>query len=43
MSTLRYLKIPPDRPDELEDGEDEDELDKMMEERARKLVETVAK
>ena len=43
MSTLRYLKIPPDRPDELEDGEEEDELDKMMEERARKLVETAAR
>ena len=34
MSTLRYLMIPPDRPEELDDGEDEDELDRMIDERA---------
>ena len=34
MSTLRYLMVPPDRPEELEDGEEEDELDRMVDERA---------
>jgi cell division protein FtsI/penicillin-binding protein 2 len=33
---LRYLMVPPDRPDELEESEDEDVYDKVMEERAAK-------
>lgn len=35
-SALRYLMIPPDRPDELEDFGDEDELDQLIEERSKK-------
>ena len=35
-AALRYLMVPPDKPDELEDVDDEDELDQIMEERARK-------
>jgi len=38
MSALRYLMVPPDRPYELDEGDDEDELDRMMEERAHKLA-----
>ncbi len=38
MATLRYLMVPPDRPDELEDGLEEDELDRIIEERAQKLL-----
>lgn len=38
MATLRYLMVPPDRPDELEDGMEEDELDRIIEERAQKLL-----
>ena len=34
---LRYLMINPDRPDELSDFEDDDEFDRIMEERARKI------
>lgn len=33
---LRYLMVPPDRPDELDEFEDDDEFDKIMEERAIK-------
>ena len=36
MASLRYLMVPPDRPDELLEFADEDEYDKMMEERAAK-------
>lgn len=36
MAALRYLMIPPDRPDELTEFEGEDEFDKIMEERAQK-------
>ena len=42
MSSLRYLMVPPDRPEELEDGDDDDELDRMVDERAKKLAETTA-
>ena len=35
-AALRYLMVPPDRPDELLEYEDEDEFDRMMEERAKK-------
>jgi len=36
-AALRYLMIPPDRPEELEDADDEeDEFDKMVETRAQK-------
>ena len=35
-AALRYLMIHPDRPDELSDFEDDDEFDRIMEERARK-------
>ena len=35
---LRYLMIHPDRPDELSDFEDDDEFDRIMEERARKCA-----
>lgn len=37
MATLRYMMIPPDRPDELEDGDDEEELEKIIEERALRV------
>ena len=36
MAALRYLMIPPDRPSELEEFQDDDEYDRIMEERARK-------
>ncbi len=39
---LRYLMIHPDRPDELSDFEDDDEFDRIMEERARKSRSPVA-
>ena len=42
MSSLRYLMVPPDRPEELEDYEDDEELDRMVDERAKKLAETTA-
>ena len=35
-AALRYLMIPPDRPDELEDVMDEDEYDDIIEERSKK-------
>ena len=34
---LRYLMVPPDKPEELEEFTDEDEFDKILEERAAKL------
>ena len=34
---LRYLMIPPDRPEELSDFDDDDEYDRIMEERAQKI------
>lgn len=36
-AALRYLMIPPDRPEELDEFEDDDEFDRIMEERARRL------
>ena len=36
MASLRYLMIPPDRPEELLEFADEDEFDKVMAERAEK-------
>lgn len=36
MAALRYLMIQPDRPDELVEFSDEDEYDRIMEERAKK-------
>ena len=35
-AALRYLMIPPDRPDELEEFNDDDEYDRIMDERAKK-------
>lgn len=35
-AALRYLMVPPDRPEELDEFTDEDEFDKIMEERAAK-------
>lgn len=37
IGALRYLMIPPDRPDELADFDDDDEYDRIMEERAQKI------
>jgi cell division protein FtsI/penicillin-binding protein 2 len=37
-AALRYLMIPPDRPDELSEFTDDDEFDKIMEERALKAA-----
>lgn len=34
---LRYLMIPPDKPEELREFDDDDEFDRIMEERAKKL------
>ena len=34
-AALRYLMVPPDRPDELEEFQDDDEYDRIMEERAK--------
>ena len=34
-AALRYLMIPPDRPEELDEFADDDEFDRIMEERAR--------
>lgn len=36
-AVLRYLMIPPDRPDELVEFDSDDEFDKIMEERAQKI------
>ena len=35
-AVLRYLMVPPDRPEELEDFMEDDEYDGIMEERAKK-------
>ena len=37
IGALRYLMIPPDRPEELSDFDDDDEYDRIMEERAQKI------
>ena len=34
-AALRYLMIPPDKPEELDEFTDDDEFDMIMEERAR--------
>lgn len=39
-AALRYLMIPPDRPDELVEFQSEDEFDRMMEERSKKYAQT---
>ena len=36
-AALRYLMIPPDRPEELSEFDDEDEFDAIMDERAKKI------
>ena len=36
LAALRYLMIQPDRPEELEDFSDDDEYDRIMEERSKK-------
>ena len=36
MAALRYLMVPPDRPGELDDASEEDDLDRIMEERAER-------
>ena len=36
MAAIRYLMIPPDRVEELTEFTDDDEFDKVMDERARK-------
>ena len=35
-AALRYLMVPPDRPSELDDAPEEDDLDRIMEERAER-------
>lgn len=37
-AALRYLMVPPDQPEELDAFEDDDEFDKIMEERARRQI-----
>ena len=37
IGALRYLMIPPDKPEELADFDDDDEYDRIMEERAQKI------
>lgn len=37
IGALRYLMIPPDKPEELSDFDDDDEYDRIMEERAQKI------
>ncbi len=39
-AALRYLMIPPDRPDELMEFNSDDEFDRLMEERAKSYVHT---
>ena len=34
-AALRYLMVPPDKPDELDEFADDDEFDRIMDERAR--------
>ena len=34
---LRYLMIPPDKPEELSDFDDDNEYDRIMDERAKKI------
>jgi len=38
VGALRYLRIQPDRPDELDEFTDDDEFDRIMEERAKKYA-----
>lgn len=38
MAALRYLSVSPDRPEELQDFEDEDEYDRVLDERAGKYA-----
>lgn len=38
LATIRYLGIPPDRPEELESFESQDEFDKILDERAAKYM-----
>ena len=40
-AALRYLMIPPDKPEELEEFEDDDEYQRIMEERAKKYGNTL--
>lgn len=40
-AVTRYLMIPADKPEELEEFDDDDEFDKMLEERAQKCGETI--
>lgn len=37
-AALRYLMIPPDKPDEIPELDDEDEFDQIMEDRARSMA-----
>lgn len=37
VGALRYLMIPPDKPEELTEFDDDDEYDRIMEERAQKI------
>ncbi len=37
IGALRYLMIPPDKPEELTEFDDDDEYDRIMEERAQKI------
>ena len=39
VAAMRYLEVEPDRPDELMDDEDDDYLDRIMEERERSISE----
>jgi len=38
VGALRYLRIQPDRPDELDAFSDDDEFDRIMEARAKKYA-----
>ena len=38
-AALRYLMVPPDKPEEISEFADDDELERIMEERARSGVE----
>ncbi|MBQ7235340.1 MAG: penicillin-binding protein 2 [Kiritimatiellae bacterium] len=37
-AALRYLMIPPDKPDEIPEDDDDDEFDRIMEDRARSIA-----